>query len=146
MKAKIGLIALALAGTLPLAAFAAQPADKPAASEDSYGSSRAATPASPATPATPATPASPSTGAAATPATPASPAAAATPTKPGAPMPSGQAAFRQLDKNHDGKISKDEADAMSDLQTRFATLDTDHDGTISAREWATGNRDQSSSN
>jgi len=127
MKAKLSLVALALAGSLPLAALAAQPADKyPADSQPS-----AAQPAMPATPATP----HPGEGTAATPATPATP--AVPPGGIGAATPM----FKQLDKNQDGLVSKDEAKSAADVRARFETVDTDHNGKISAAEWNTAQRD-----
>ena len=134
MKFKISLLALALAGALPAAALA-NPAGSKAPGSGDYGS-HAATPAVPATPATPAMPAS--GGSAATPAVPATPAMPASPASRAEPregVGAAPAAFRQLDKDHDGKLSKEEAQSMPDVQTRFAAMDTDHDGKISSAEW-----------
>src|SRR5574337_75403 len=119
MKAKISLIALAVASALPLAAYAEQPASRAGAA-----------PMTPAAPATQATPANPGTSAA----TPAAPATAAQPAEQKAEM----ADFGKLDKNHDGKLSRDEADAVASVHKRFSTLDANHDGFISQQEWKMG--------
>ncbi|HKQ29407.1 MAG TPA: EF-hand domain-containing protein [Burkholderiales bacterium] len=43
--------------------------------------------------------------------------------------------FNALDKNHDGSISKTEAQGNPDLAKRFSTADTDHDGKLSRVEY-----------
>jgi len=48
--------------------------------------------------------------------------------------------FTQLDANHDGLITKDEAKRSADTIARFDKLDTNHDGKISTAEWAAGNK------
>ena len=46
--------------------------------------------------------------------------------------------FQQLDTNHDGYVSKEEAKRSADLTARFNQLDTNHDGLISAEEYKKG--------
>lgn len=113
MKTKISLVALALAGSLPMAALAAPPTDKSTAT----GQYQATQPAAPAT-AAPATPAVPQEGIGAAP-----------------PM------FKQLDKDHDGQVSKDEAKAAPDVLAAFKTVDSDHNGKLSAAEWNSAEHD-----
>ena len=48
-----------------------------------------------------------------------------------------QATFTHLDKNHDGRISIDEARADSSFKSRFAAMDTDHNGYVSSSELGT---------
>lgn len=43
--------------------------------------------------------------------------------------------FRNLDRNVDGRISRDEAVSSPGLSSRFDLLDTDRDGQISSYEW-----------
>jgi Ca2+-binding EF-hand superfamily protein len=59
---------------------------------------------------------------------------------PGVPAATSQtpAMFEQLDVNHDGAITKAEAERSADLKARFDKLDTNHDGKISAQEYAKG--------
>lgn len=55
------------------------------------------------------------------------------------PAPGGSAVkptLQALDKNHDGKITKDEASAAPDLARDFARLDKNHDGKLDAAEFA----------
>ncbi len=44
--------------------------------------------------------------------------------------------FNKLDKNHDGKISKDEAKANKTLKKDWSTADADSDGTINKSEFS----------
>lgn len=50
----------------------------------------------------------------------------------------GSSLFNQLDSNHDGYISKDEASRSADVSAMFDSLDANHDGMISASEYAKG--------
>lgn len=43
--------------------------------------------------------------------------------------------FDQLDKNHDGYISRDEAKDAPELNTRFSELDQNNDGKLSREEY-----------
>jgi Ca2+-binding EF-hand superfamily protein len=45
------------------------------------------------------------------------------------------AEFAKLDKNHDGKISKDEIPADSPMSEHFDMMDTDKDGSLSQEEF-----------
>jgi hypothetical protein len=62
------------------------------------------------------------------------------PAAPGAPAGKEAPAplFAQLDSNHDGYVTKDEAKRSADVTARFATLDADRDGKISASEFRNG--------
>jgi Ca2+-binding EF-hand superfamily protein len=56
----------------------------------------------------------------------------------GVPVQQGQTRqqkFKSLDKNGDGKISRDEAQASPELMMIFVPTDTDSDGTISVIEF-----------
>ncbi len=44
--------------------------------------------------------------------------------------------FSKLDKNHDGKISKDEAKANKTLKKDWSTADADSDGTVTKSEFS----------
>jgi Ca2+-binding EF-hand superfamily protein len=44
--------------------------------------------------------------------------------------------MKTSDKNHDGFISRGEADASPALSKQFATLDTNNDGKLSSQEFA----------
>lgn len=57
-------------------------------------------------------------------------------------MGAASAQFRQLDKNEDGQISRDEAKGEADLRSHFQSIDTDHDGKLSAFEWNAAKRDR----
>ncbi len=46
--------------------------------------------------------------------------------------------FKELDANHDGYISKDEAKRSADVTARFNRLDANHDGRISVDEFNKG--------
>ena len=50
--------------------------------------------------------------------------------------------FKDLDRDHDGRLTKDEAKASADAMGRFGELDTDHDGTISIHEWGAGHMEK----
>ncbi len=54
--------------------------------------------------------------------------------------PGGEAAplFKELDANHDGYISKEEAKRSADITSRFDKLDLNHDGRISVDEFKKG--------
>lgn len=45
-----------------------------------------------------------------------------------------QRQFDMVDANHDGKISREEAQALPQLAAAFSTLDTDHNGFITMAE------------
>lgn len=45
--------------------------------------------------------------------------------------------FNQLDSNHDGYVSKDEAKRSADVSTRFDSIDINLDGKISPSEFST---------
>ena len=74
---------------------------------------------------------------------------AAGPTAPSASMPADPPApsiqkagpaplFTELDVNHDGYVTKEEAKRSADTTARFNALDANHDGKISAAEYAKG--------
>ena len=42
--------------------------------------------------------------------------------------------FADMDKNHDGSLTKDELSSSSMLYQHFSTADTDHDGKLSEAE------------
>lgn len=46
--------------------------------------------------------------------------------------------FEQLDSNHDGYVSKDEAKRSAEVTARYKELDSDRDGRISAAEFRKG--------
>jgi hypothetical protein len=50
----------------------------------------------------------------------------------------GSSLFNQLDSNHDGSISKEEAKRSAEVSATFDSLDANHDGAISASEYAKG--------
>jgi len=50
-------------------------------------------------------------------------------------MPTFDAALKQYDKDHDGRISQQEFAADKDLGEHFGWIDTDDDGFITAQEW-----------
>jgi hypothetical protein len=54
---------------------------------------------------------------------------------PSTPSPAMAAIFDKLDTNHDGKLSKEEAQAEPTVAMNFANADTDHDGAISREEF-----------
>jgi hypothetical protein len=60
-------------------------------------------------------------------------------TQPQAPMdPSpAEAAFKRVDANADGKISRQEATAMPGLAAKFVELDRDKDGALTLAEFST---------
>src|SRR5690349_12290721 len=43
--------------------------------------------------------------------------------------------FKELDKNHDGHITKAEAKRSADVSARFSAIDTDKNKQISLHEW-----------
>jgi|SRR5690349_493851 Ca2+-binding EF-hand superfamily protein len=43
--------------------------------------------------------------------------------------------FDELDRNHDGFLSRAEAESARELQTRFSELDVDNDGKLSRAEY-----------
>jgi len=43
--------------------------------------------------------------------------------------------FKELDRDKDGQISKDEAKRSADVQARFDEIDADRDGKVSMNEW-----------
>ena len=43
--------------------------------------------------------------------------------------------FDRLDRNHDGFLSRDEANDARELDTRFSELDTNNDGKLSREEY-----------
>ena len=45
------------------------------------------------------------------------------------------AAFNRADVNHDGKLSRKEAQAIPVLAARFNKVDTNHDGFVSRQEY-----------
>lgn len=132
MKNILTVLALTVAGALPVAATAADPAQP-------------ATPAQRATPAEPgpktpsATPAAP-----ATPAQPASPAGDAKGVMQGVPPEAGRTElppmFRELDQDKDGQISKGEAKRSAETQASFDSMDTDRNGKISLIEWGAADK------
>jgi len=69
-----------------------------------------------------------------------SPATQSAPAAPGASAGKEAPAplFTQLDTNHDGYVTKDEAKRSADITARFTTLDADRDGRIAASEFKKG--------
>lgn len=53
-----------------------------------------------------------------------------------APTPSEM--FTKFDKNHDGKLSRDESQSLPAVAGRFDTLDKDKDGFLSLDEFSVG--------
>ncbi len=43
--------------------------------------------------------------------------------------------FKELDRNHDGYVTKEEAKRSADITARFKELDSDHDGKIAVTEF-----------
>lgn len=43
--------------------------------------------------------------------------------------------FKELDRDKDGQVSKDEAKRSADVQARFDEIDTNRDGKVSMNEW-----------
>ncbi len=107
MKRKLTLTALVLAASLPMAVLA----------QGGYQDS---------TPRTDSAQPKGTQGGAAT------PDAAAT---PGAKSGDTSSIFKELDRDKDGQISKDEAKRSADVQTRFDELDANRDGKVSMTEW-----------
>jgi hypothetical protein len=70
-------------------------------------------------------------GSAATQSAPAAPGAAAAKEVP-SPL------FTQLDTNHDGFVTKEEAKRSAEVTARFSKLDADRDGKIAASEFKNG--------
>jgi hypothetical protein len=60
---------------------------------------------------------------------------AATTPPPASASPGLSDIFDQLDTNHDGKLSQEEAQAAPTVSTNFAAADRDHDGTVSKEEF-----------
>jgi hypothetical protein len=60
---------------------------------------------------------------------------AATTPPPASASPGLSQIFDQLDANHDGKLSQEEAQAAPTVSTNFAAADRDHDGTVSKEEF-----------
>ena len=84
-------------------------------------------PATPAVPATPATPADPQQQTPAVPATPATPAEPA--------QPANKVTWSELDADHDGALSKTEAEPVDSLSAAFDDADADKDGSLTADEY-----------
>ncbi len=65
---------------------------------------------------------------------------ASTPTAEAASRPGAVAKehFKQADSNHDGMLSRDEAQAMPFVARHFDALDTNHDDSISREEMRAG--------
>jgi len=58
-----------------------------------------------------------------------------------APSASDDTRFDQLDKNHDGFISRDEAKDAAELNTRFTELDKNNDNKLTREEYEAVNAD-----
>jgi EF hand domain-containing protein len=43
--------------------------------------------------------------------------------------------FKELDKNRDGQVTRDEAKRSAEILSTFDSLDTDHNGKVSLLEW-----------
>jgi EF hand len=69
------------------------------------------------------------------PQTPPAGANAATAKPPASVSPGLAEIFDQLDTNHDGKLSQEEAQAAPAVAQNFAAADRDHDGTVSKEEF-----------
>jgi len=116
MKRKLTLTALVMAAALPLTVFAQggggtyQDATKPSPRMEAQDPK-----GSPDAPVTPGT----------------------APTSPGM---SGDTSsmFKELDRDKDGQVSKDEAKRSADVQARFDQLDSNRDGKVSMTEWNAG--------
>lgn len=104
MNPKMSLVTMLLAGTLPLAAVAAEQMKAPAAVE------REAVQGQPATPGTQAPPA-------------------------GGAQSEVPSMFKELDRDGDQQISKDEAKRSAEAQAKFKSIDADGDGKLSLAEW-----------
>lgn len=65
------------------------------------------------------------------------PPASTAPAMPDSAAPKSDSApmFKQLDRNSDGMVSKEEAKRSADVQARFSTLDADGNGSITLAEW-----------
>lgn len=61
----------------------------------------------------------------------------------GKPIGDPDAGFDPLDGNHDGRLSKTEAKASTELTTRFAEFDTNGDGYLSRPEYEAFGREPS---
>lgn len=46
--------------------------------------------------------------------------------------------FSELDRDHDGQLSREEAAAAPQVDAAFEKLDGDHDGRLSLAEWNSG--------
>jgi hypothetical protein len=127
--------ALAAAFGLALSAPSSAQGDKPLLAQAGGGSSGAAQPGSyppgsipPGAPSTAATAADRETGAA----------SRTNPSDMNTPSAAGGASadrFSELDRNHDGFLSRDEARNASELDTRFSELDQNNDGKLSREEY-----------
>jgi len=49
---------------------------------------------------------------------------------------SGKVSFKDLDTNHDGKISREEANKSPDVSSKFTQADANKDGKLDAAEFA----------
>ena len=67
------------------------------------------------------------------PATPAVPATPATPAEPA--QPANKVTWSELDADHDGALSKTEAEPVDSLSTAFDDADADKDGSLTADEY-----------
>jgi hypothetical protein len=52
--------------------------------------------------------------------------------------PSATDLFTKADKNHDGKLSRDESKALPAIADKFDTLDKDKDGSLNIDEFSAG--------
>ena len=55
-----------------------------------------------------------------------------------ATAPSATDLFTKVDKNHDGKLSREESKAFPAIAEKFDTLDKDKDGSLNIEEFSTG--------
>lgn len=123
MKRKLTLTAVILAAGLPMAVFA----------QGGYQEPATPTPRAQGT-----TDGAPATGTGGPTSSPGTTGSGTTGTGTVGGTASDASLFKELDKDKDGQVSKDEAKRSADVQARFKDLDKDGDGKISMTEWNSG--------